>query len=43
MPHCMGFTCKVVRGFGMIAPCLERVSLAVCLVPFEIRSTIFDE
>ena len=25
LPHCMGFTCKVVRGFGTIAPCLKHV------------------
>ena len=35
----MGFTCEVVRGFGMIAPCLEHVRAgggggSVAIVPF---------
>ena len=25
LPHCMGFTCKVVRGSSAFTPCLEHV------------------
>ena len=37
----MGFTCKVVRGFGTIVPCLEHVHAgggggSVTIVPFYI-------
>ena len=25
LPHCVGFTCKVVRGSSALTPCLEHV------------------
>ena len=41
----MVFTCKVARGLGTIAPCLEHVRAggggSVVIVPFDIYITMY--